>query len=504
MVTSAAAQNMIARLACSHAARPDPWTAADEDREWLALCEAGESMLGFMRYCWWMPWPLEIGPHTASICGAITAGVDALERGESTFLAIQVCFGHGKSDIVCRAAPAWIQGRLRQMQPDQIVASYGADLSESFSLASQKIIQSESYRRVFPGIELAASAAARWTVSGSAGESIAVGRSGALMGKRGHYIAFDDFLKSFEEAESEGVRESCWQDFRDILSRRHPASLVVVCATPRHVDDIFGRILSAMAADPMFPRFRFLSFPAESPEYPSGYLFPQRFDVAWYASQRATLGIYRAAGEMDCAPRRRGGNVIQVEGIQIVDTMPEGLAWVRGWDLASTAKERIKDSPDFTWGTKIAVRVVDGAPWLYIGDSRWCQAEAPERNRLILGTARADGPECWQVVEGVAGYKDSVTTLSRILEGVSIVRPAIVSGDRVVCASALEPLFEAGHVVMRRATWNAKLIDDLEGFPTGRHDDGTDSITVAYPSAMERWDQRNRFGGDFLKGMVCA
>lgn len=463
----------------------------------LAKRRARAQLLDFLQYVWWMPHQLIIGRHTRAICERLDRAIEDLEAGRSTFLDVGVPFRHGKSDIVSRALPAFFLGRLAERQPDVILSGYGASLVESFSRRVQAIIESPAYRELFPSVRLGSKAAVgNWSLDGSVGEVIAVGLGGALTGRGGSLIVIDDYCKERAEAESEVYRNGIWEAFKDgAMTRRAPACIVIVCATRWHVDDLIGRINGEMAHNPDFPQFEHLIFPAG--DNTGEPLLAERFGIQWYREQRATLREYSAAALMDCSPVLRGGNRIRVDKIQFLaldDPMPPDILWVRCWDLASTGKERAGDDPDWTWGTRLGVRVVDGAPWLYIDDCRMVQAEAPERDRLIRTTAEDDGPACWIGIEAVAGYKDTLTTMTRILEGRAVVHGVECSKDKEVCAASLEPVFESGHVVMRRASWTDRLVTQLMEFPSGKHDDGVDSVSKGFLLALSRIKATGAFG----------
>ncbi|MPN50154.1 hypothetical protein SDC9_197780 [bioreactor metagenome] len=116
---------------------------------------------------------------------------------------------------------------------------------------------------------------------------------------------------------------------------------------------------------------------------------------------------------------------------------------------------------------------------------RFCQAEALERNKLILDTAESDGPAVMVGVESVAGYKDTWAILSRLLEGRRTVRKVTVSTDKVVRAGEIEPVFAAGNVYMRRAWWNQTVLTQLSQFPVGTHDDIVDAISGGFAQASK-------------------
>lgn len=465
---------------------------AEEARtEKLRRRAARQHLLAFMHYCWWNPWPLIEGKHTREICDRLTKAVWDWMNGTSTFLVVQVPFRHGKSDIVSRALPAFFLGVAQHQQPDVITTGYGAKLVESFSRKCRGIIDTPAYRRVFPGVRLSSqkNAADKWAVEGSVGEVTAVGLGGSLTGHGGALIVLDDYCKTRQEAESPAYRQHTWEAFKDdLMTRRAPVSLVIVCATRWHTHDVVGQIQEHSRKDPDFPQFETLSFPARK-EGEYEYLFPERFSEEWYRSQRAMLGKYSAAALLDLDPVVRGGNMFRVDNVHFVmpDEVPDGLLQGRAWDLASTQKERDKDDPDFTCGIKGGVTYEEGMPVLWITDCVALQEEAPKRNKSILEATKRDGPGVRVLVESVAGYKDTYTTLADILKGQRVVVKVNVSGEKVVRAAPLEPLFEAGNVRMVRGPWNDLVINQITAFPgADEHDDAVDAMAILYEHLREK------------------
>lgn len=465
-------------------------------KERQALERGRTTMLGFLQYVWWMPGPLIIGRHTLAICQAIDEAITAFLTGESSFLDIAVPFRHGKSDIVSRALPAYFLARCAEQQPDIIMSGYGAELVEAFSRETKRIINSDAYKRLFPAQRLARGAnnLSSWSMDGSSGKVTVAGLGGALTGKGAHLIILDDYCKTRAEAISPRYRDRTWDSFKaDLMTRRAPVSIVIVCATPWHVDDLRGRIRREERQNPDFPKFKQLKFPARTPD--GSFLFEERFPKAWYREQYATLGKL-AAGLLDCEPTLEGGNRFSTEigkNIRIhlsLDEFPK-TRYIRAWDLASSTKERDKDDPDWTVGIKGTVTTENKVPHLWLVDCVAIQAEAPRRDALIQSTARADGPGCPQYVEAFGGYKDAFTTLKAILAGISVVRSSHLPGDKSAKLSPLEPMFDAGNVHLLRAPWNDPLIRQFTEFPDGAHDDYCDPPAIIV-------GELNKGGGGFL------
>ena len=477
------------------------------------ICEASiarDSMLDFMKYTWQSNSPFIVGEHTSKITQRLDKAIEDYKAGKSSYLMVTLPFRHGKSDIISRHFPPYAFGKMPDVEI--ILATYAQELSNQMSRFARGLIKTTEFQEVFykEQLELSSesSSVQNWEIAGHKGKFQAMGISGGATGKGADILIVDDYLKGRTDAESEVVRNGQWDNFTaNLMTRLAPVHIVIILATPWHVDDIIGRIKNRMDKkhkdyNPEFPKFELMRFPAKHSKYPSGYLFPERFSPQWYQGHFATLGIYQSAALLQCEPTLRGGNMFKVEGINIVDEMPVNLRWVRYWDLASTEKERIKEDPDWTIGSKVAVTEDNGIYSLYIDDVQMCQAEAPERNAMIERTAEVDGPEIWQGVESVGGYKDSYTTLKKILSGKAIVYKGTVKGDKVVRAGAIEPIFDAGNIYMRRAPWNEAVKEQFQEFPACLHDDIVDSISGGYPMAVEKYKKAEQLGGQLGKGAI--
>jgi predicted phage terminase large subunit-like protein len=472
--------------------------AATEERQAVKLpsvAELNQEMarrhhLEFMQLAWQKPSePFLVGRHTRAICEKIDGAIERFRAGLSSFIVITVPFRHGKSDLVSRYLPPKFLGEF----PDGevMLTTYGAELADDLSRFARRIVGSEQYRRIF-GIHVADDSAAvnRWGVAGRTGGMVAAGLGGAMTG-RGYALGIvDDYMKNRAEAESRSVRDARWESFtNDFLTRKAPVSITLVVATPWHTDDIIGRIKARMKEDPAFPQFEFVRFPASSDGTFSAesLLFPERFDAAWYRGNRATLGTYGTAGLLQCDPTQRGGNLLKIDRVKIIEPteVPSGLQFLRFWDPASTVKDVMKPDPDWTAGVKLAVRQIKNdegfmVPQLIVADVRRGRWEAPERERQQQQTADVDGPGVRIAAEAVGGYKDSFVRLKAVLAGKAIVEAYYPATDKLVRASPLEPIFEAGNVLLVRGDWNQTYLDELGDFPSGAHDDQVDGTSGGF------------------------
>jgi phage terminase large subunit-like protein len=451
------------------------------DEEILACA----SHLNFLDYMWQRPKePFIVGMHTKVICEAIDKAFSDYRNGKSTYMLVKVPFRHGKTSIGPQYLPPHFLG---EFQGEEIlIASYTASLVNSFSRFARQVMRDSKYQMLYPGVKLSSEnqSVESWDVIGSEkqdGHVHWLGIGGSATGKGGNLILVDDTFKGREEAESVTMRDKIWDSLtNDILTRAAPVAIVIIIGTPWHVDDHFGRISKKMDEDPNFPRFVELKFPAFSDSYPTGTLFPERFSVQWYNHQKATLGPYAAAGLLQCEPTIRGGNAFQVEKIDWCESIPEGLVYSRGWDLASTEEERVAEDPDYTVGAKVGIRWIgkeDPLPDIWLTDVRVGRWDAPERDAIIKKTTRDDGRSVTPGIEIHGQYKDTQRSINHALGGLIRVEPIRLPGDKLTKAGVLESAISDGrfHIVK---TLKNTVIDQLSQFPSVKHDDIVDAIVI--------------------------
>lgn len=418
------------------------------------------------------------GTHTIETLRHLHDAIIDVEEGRNRYLIISIPPRHGKSDISSRRLPAW--ALLRNPEWEIILCSYNHQLASEVSLEARRCYRERVGPLFQRRLSVERNQIASWKLE-EGGALFAAGIGGTVTGRGADLLIIDDYLKSREEAESEVVRNRIWESFRsDLMTRIAPVHGVVIVANRWHEDDLVGRIKNRNDPehadyDPDYPVFEEVIFPAQD-EAEENWLFPERFSAEWYKVERAFMGTYAWNAQGLQNPQPRHGNLFQANMARIVDKLPEGLRFVRGWDLASTKKERIKDDPDFTVGTKAAYGV-DGI--LYVADVKRGQWEATKRDKIMIATAEEDGPGVMVDIECVAGYKDTYTRAREQLLGHATVRKCTPKGDKVSRASFLEPKFEAGQVVLLRGDWNAAWKKEFLSFPGGSHDDQVDSLVVA-------------------------
>lgn len=170
-------------------------------------------------------------------------------------LIIQAPPQHGKSQGSSRFLPADMLG----LYPDIriCICSYAATIAKDFNRDVQRLIDSESYRAVFPETVLNGSNVVTvannylrnsdvFEIVNHTGSLRVVGRGGSLTSKTVDVMIYDDLYKDSSEANSPIIRAAAWDWFTKVAQTRlHNDSQQLIVFTRWHPDDIIGKIVDS-------------------------------------------------------------------------------------------------------------------------------------------------------------------------------------------------------------------------------------------------------------------
>lgn len=468
---------------------------ADERRAGVELLRrrARRHLLDFVRWCWALPTDFKVGRHTRAFCAWFDGAVRRFEEGRSSFCLFNCPPRHGKSEL-CQYAAAYFLGRMAEREPSEIYTGYGFSLVQKFSRNIQRLIESEAYRALFPGVRPSKSSWAvdSWQVAGSHGTFTATGLGGSLTGKGGHLLIVDDYCKSSEEAESEVVREKTWDAFAtDLMTRQMPpASIVIVVATPWHMDDVTCRIRKRLRGDPDFPRFDELCFPACCDEYDA--LFPEMYGEVWYRAQRATAGPAKWSALFLCNPIGEGMRLFRDEWFHTYGKAPAETVNYIFVDTAGSKKRRNNDYLVF-WVVGVGR---DGN--FYVLDLVRDRMNLTERTEMFFELVRRWRPRMtwWEQVGAQTDLEHVELEMDRLgwHAPVRALNQTVKKEGRILW---LQPLFEQGRiwfpakVVRQRADGGMEdymttfLEDEYRVYPSVSHDDMLDCLAnIRHPDVL--------------------
>jgi predicted phage terminase large subunit-like protein len=415
--------------------------------------------------------------------------LEAVERGELKRLIVMMPPGSAKTTYATHLFSVWFAAR--RAARNVVLASYGSQLAEENSYKAHAIIEEHGS---LLDVKADTHAKERWRLSNSSALG-AVGVGTAITGFRSNLILIDDPVKGFAEAQSETVRDACWNWWiSDIYTRLDPGAAVVVIMTRWHQDDLVGRILES---DP--DGWEILKIPAKALDNdplgrkPGEWLWADDPNYT-YAKDKLEVAYeyYRKAGAMrqfealfQQNPLPGDGALFDVKKIRMVAAAPAGGRLIRAWDLAATSQITARD-PDWTRGFLLQETPEKA---YCIRDLASIRGGPDEVERLIRETAMRDGKNVKISIPqdpGQAG-KMQILYYARVLAGYTLIseRP---TGDKATRAAPFASQVNVGNMSMVIAPWNKEALEEFGAFPSAPHDDIVDSGSDAFAGLMQRGD----------------
>lgn len=390
--------------------------------------------------------------------------------GETKRLMIFMPPRHGKSEMVTVNYAAW---RLeRDPMLNIIIGSHNQRLANRFSRKIRRILESHK----FP-LSKDSKAMDEWETAEGGGVR-AVGVGAGITGFGGGLVIIDDPVKGRADAESQTFRDKTHEWFTDdIYTRLTPDGAVIVIQTRWHEDDLAGRLLdrAAKGEGDKWEVLKLPAFPGENDELgrkPGKALWPARFDEQRLEQIRKTQGHYGFESLYQQNPVARDGEKFKREWFKFVDAAPEGLTWIRGYDLAISTKT----SADHTASFRVAKDKDDN---FYIDGGFRKRIEYPEQRRYVLSRIREERDTLHFVEDAMHGRALVQGLREELRHDRSRVKLHPVNGDKLTRALLWTPFAEAGRVHLVRGEWNQAFIDECCSFPRGRHDDQIDAVSIA-------------------------
>lgn len=412
----------------------------------------------------------------------IDAVCEALEKvviGKSKRLIINIPPRSGKTEVAVKSFMAWCMGLWPHSE--FIHASYSKRLATSNTYAVRAMMQHEAYKSVFPWTAIQDDSRAKDEFRTEQGGIVyATGADGTITGygaggMDGGFagaIVIDDPHKA-SEGESDIQRQNVIDWFQETMESRKnsPDTPIIIIMQRLHERDLSGWLLDGGNGE----HWDCLKISARGDDGES--FWPEQFPIEML-DRLEQANPYIFAGQYMQEPSPRAGGMFKPGMIEIVDALPAGLRFTRGWDLAAS-----KDAGDWTVGGKLAIK--DGIT--YIADVVRERGSPDEIEALVVNTSNADGRTTFQSLPqdpGQAG-KAQAAYLSKRLQGIRF-EFTPETGDKATRASPFAAQVNAGNVKMLRADWNDALLHEMRTFPMGKNDDQIDALSRAYDKAWQR------------------
>lgn len=415
----------------------------------------------------------ELGAHHYKLATALTK----VYSGETKRLIINIPPRYSKTEFIVNFM-AWSIGQYPDCE--FIYSSYSGRLAAKSSWDCRSIIQHPEYSRLFPAVKLRDDSAAKdeWRTT-AGGMVYAVGAGGTITGYGagkmrpgfGGAIIIDDPHKA-DEATSDVMRENVWEWFQGTIESRtnSPDTPIIVIMQRLHESDLSGRLLRGANGE----KWECLSLPAIRED--GSALWPYKHSIERLRDMEQAAP-YHFAGQYLQRPAPLDGGVIKPDRMPVLEAIPSGTRFVRGWDLAATEKKGGND-PDWTVGAKLG-QMPDGR-WI-IADIARLQGGPEDVEAAVKSAAVRDGTSCIISIPqdpGQAG-KAQAKRFSAMLGGWTVnVSPE--SGDKVTRAQPFAAQVNVGNVCMLKAPWNDTLVSEMRLFPNATHDDQIDACSRSF------------------------
>src|SRR5690625_2441770 len=411
--------------------------------------------------------------HQEAICNAL----ERVVLGDTTRLIINISPRSGKTELAVVSFIAWATG----IYPDSewIHASYSKRLATNNAYGVREVMRHEVYQEIFPWVKIRDDSSAKdefRTEQGGVGyaagsEGSITGRgAGGMSGRFQGAIVIDDPHKP-GEANSDVMRQNVIDWFSTTMESRknRPDTPIIVIKQRLHENDLSGWLLSGGNGE----KWDHIKIPAITESGDS--FWPDQFPITMLERMQAA-NPYVFAGQYMQEPAPIGGGDFKTGNIQVVDALPSGLSFVRGWDLAGTTKK----TSDYTASVKLAVK--DGIVW--IAHANHFKGSPDEVESSIVQYAKMDANTKQSLPQdpGQAGVAQKAS-ISKKLQGIRF-EFSTESGDKRTRASPLAAQVNVGNVRMLRGDWNQLFINELGIFPNDRHDDLVDASSRAYNATI--------------------
>ena len=456
-----------------------PLMSPDEKREFLADLEVWErnqiqnlgqeDILSFAEHVY----PgYKIGPHHRRLAKIF----EDIANGKKKRVVVNIAPRHGKSELISYLAPAWFLGKYPHKKV--IMASHTADLAVNFGRRVRNLVNMDSYRDIFPQIELQqdSKSASRWGTNFN-GEYFAIGVGGALAGRGADLFIIDDPHSEQEAKQGRpDVFLPAWEWFQSgPIQRLMPGGAIVVVMTRWSKLDLTGQIVNHMTQNEDADQWEVVEFPAI---LPSGKpLWPDFWSYEELESKRVGMDPRYWQAQYMQDPTAEEGALIKREWWQIWDKEdpPHCEYVIMSLDAAQETNTRADYNALTTWGVFFNEETNNYN--IILLNSIKKRLEFPELKKLVIEEYKEWEPDSFIVEKksnGAALYQE----LRRMGVPVGEFTPS-KGQDKIARVNAVSDLFSSGIVWAPDKRWAKEVIEECNDFPNGSNDDLVDSTTQA-------------------------
>ena len=457
----------------------------------LDQIDCGRSFYEFVVRAWPVLEPVHPFVHGWAV-KAVCDALQAVTEGKIRNLLINIPPGCTKSMTTSVFWPAWEWGPRGLRHHRFINGSYEKGLATRDLVRCRDLIMSEWFQQRWPLALKDDQDQKTYYENDKTGWRLATSVGGALTGYRGDRVVVDD-PHDVKRAESEAQRDEALRWWTEVVPTRlnnADRSSKVLMMQRLHMKDLSGhalrtepdewaKLILPMEYEPehhcALPEIGF----SDPRENPGDLLWPERFSRSAVDRLKKTLsskgGSYAVAGQLQQRPVPREGGMFHRSRAQFIDTAPDVVRVVRGWDLAASEST----TAAYTAAVKIGITARRQFVILDAVRFRGSPYEVEMRLRALAQQDGTSVPISIPQDPGQAG-KSQKAAFAGLLAGYDVHFSA-ESGDKITRAVPFAAQWEAGNVYLVRGAWNDIYLGELCEFgPSAEYMDQTDASSRAF------------------------
>ena len=420
-------------------------------------------------------WPTFIGGrHHARMAEAF----ERVANGTCKRLIINMPPRHTKSEFASYLLPAWFLGKYPGKKVIQ--TSHTAELAVGFGRKVRNLVDSDVYKRIFPGLSLQSDskAAGRWNTS-KGGDYFAIGVGGAVTGKGADILIIDD-PHSEQEAALAQINPDIYDKVYEWYTsgprqRLQPGGSIVIVMTRWSLRDLTGQVIKSSAARGG-DDWEVIEFPAILPS--GNPLWPEFWSLDELTALRTELPNSKWMAQYQQQPTSDSNAIIKREWWKVweKESPPQCHYVLQTWDTAFEKNTRADYSACTTWGVFYMDENEDD-PHIILLNSFKARMEWIELKKTAFQHYKDWEPDSILIEKKATG-----APLIYEFRAMGIPAQEFTPGkgnDKISRLNAVSDLIASGKVWVPETRWAEELVDEIASFPSGEHDDLVDATTLA-------------------------
>lgn len=406
-----------------------------------------------------------------------------LAEGRQDRVCVNIPPRHGKSQLVSIYFPAWFIGRHPNKKV--LMVSHTTDLAVDFGRKVRNLIDTDTYRKIFPTVTLAADSksAGRWNTN-VGGEYFACGVGSALAGRGADLLLVDDPHNEQDIINGNfDVFDKAYEWFTyGARTRLMPGGRVAIIQTRWHLDDLTGRVLKDMSLNEAADQYEVVEFPAilevkKDGKVTEKALWPEFFDLDALSRTKASMPLFQWNAQYQQNPTAEEAALVKREWWKIwkKEDPPSCEYIIMSLDAAAESHNRADFTALTTWG--VFFNEEASAYHIILLNSIKRRVEFPELKRLAQEEYTEWEPDSFIVEKkssGVALYQE----LRRMGVMVQEFTPHRGTGDKMARLNSVADIVQSGLVWVPETRWAEELVEEVAGFPFVSHDDLVDATVM--------------------------